>query len=90
MTTRTRFGVALALLGAVARAQAQDPPKAFAIMGGTILTMGPQGTIEKGTILVKDGKITAVGKEVDLPSGLPVINATLFWKSIVVLPVLGP
>jgi imidazolonepropionase-like amidohydrolase len=48
----------------------------FAIMGATILTAGPQGTIEKGTILVKDGKIAAVGATVDLPSGLPVINAT--------------
>ena len=42
----------------------------------TILTAGPQGTIEKGTILVKDGKIADVGADVELPSGLPVINAT--------------
>jgi imidazolonepropionase-like amidohydrolase len=48
----------------------------FAIMGATILTAGPQGTIEKGTILVKDGKIAAIGDKVELPSGLPVINAT--------------
>jgi imidazolonepropionase-like amidohydrolase len=48
----------------------------FAIMGATILTAGPQGTIEKGTILVKDGKIAAIGASVDLPSGLPVVNAT--------------
>ena len=54
------------------------PPRdaSFAIMGATILTAGPQGTIEKGTILVKDGKITDIGDKVDLPSGLPVINAT--------------
>jgi imidazolonepropionase-like amidohydrolase len=48
----------------------------FAIMGATLLTAGPQGTIEKGTILVKDGKIAAIGASVDLPSGLPVVNAT--------------
>ena len=48
----------------------------FAIMGATILTAGPQGTIEKGTILVKDGKIAAIGASVELPSGLPVVNAT--------------
>jgi imidazolonepropionase-like amidohydrolase len=48
----------------------------FAIMGATVLTAGPQGTIEKGTILVKDGKIAAIGASVELPSGLPVINAT--------------
>jgi imidazolonepropionase-like amidohydrolase len=54
------------------------PPRdaAFAIMGATLLTAGPQGTIEQGTILVRDGKIAAVGSTVDLPSGLPVINAT--------------
>jgi imidazolonepropionase-like amidohydrolase len=45
-------------------------------MGATILTAGPQGTIEKGTILVKDGKIAAIGDKVELPSGLPVVNAT--------------
>jgi imidazolonepropionase-like amidohydrolase len=54
------------------------PPRdaSFAIMGATILTAGPQGTIEKGTVLVKDGKIAAIGATVELPSGLPVINAT--------------
>jgi imidazolonepropionase-like amidohydrolase len=75
MSPRVCFGLVLALLCAPA-ARAQDPPKAFAIMGGTVITMGPQGTIENGTILVRDGKIAAVGKQVDVPSGLPVINAT--------------
>lgn len=53
---------------------ARDP--SFAIMGATLMTAGPQGTIEKGTILVKDGKIAAIGANVELPSGLPVINAS--------------
>jgi imidazolonepropionase-like amidohydrolase len=75
MTARAAAVLALLAAGAVPAA-AQDPPRSFAIMGGTILTMGPQGTIEKGTILVRDGKIAAVGKQVDVPSGLPVINAT--------------
>jgi imidazolonepropionase-like amidohydrolase len=48
----------------------------YAIMGATLLTAGPLGTIEKGTILVKDGKIAAIGANVELPSGLPVVNAT--------------
>jgi imidazolonepropionase-like amidohydrolase len=48
----------------------------FAIMGATLLTAGPLGRIEKGTILVKDGKIAAIGADVELPSGLPVVNAT--------------
>jgi imidazolonepropionase-like amidohydrolase len=59
----------------------QPPPvpardASFAIMGATLLTAGPLGTIEKGTILVKDGKISAIGADVELPSGLPVVNAT--------------
>jgi imidazolonepropionase-like amidohydrolase len=59
----------------------QPPPvpardASFAIMGATILTAGPLGRIEKGTILVKDGKIAAIGADVELPSGLPVVNAT--------------
>ncbi len=65
---------------APARASLPPTPPArdasFAIMGATILTAGPQGTIEKGTILVKDGKIAAIGDKVELPSGLPVVNAT--------------
>jgi imidazolonepropionase-like amidohydrolase len=49
-----------------------------AIRGGTILTV-TQGTIENGTILISDGKIAAVGKEVTAPSGADVIDATGRW-----------
>ena len=44
-------------------------------MGGTILTVGPQGTIEKGTVLIRDGKIAAVGRDVAPPAGATVIDA---------------
>ena len=74
MTTSARIVLGLALWAPAAAAQ--EPPRTFAIMGGTLFTLGPQGTIEKGTILVKDGKIAAVGAQVDVPSGLPVVNAT--------------
>jgi imidazolonepropionase-like amidohydrolase len=47
-----------------------------AIMGGTILTVGPQGTIEKGTVLIRDGKIAAVGRDLLVPTGATVIDAT--------------
>lgn len=47
-----------------------------AIVGGTLLTVGPQGTIEKGTVLIKDGKITAVGKDLTVPAGATVIDAS--------------
>jgi imidazolonepropionase-like amidohydrolase len=46
-----------------------------AIVGGTVLTAGPQGTIAKGTVLVRGGKIVAVGPDVKVPSGATVIDA---------------
>jgi len=69
----TAVAASVFVLGA--RTEAQPPPRSFAVVGGTILTVGPQGTIERGTILVKDGKIVAVGTE-PAPSGVPVINAS--------------
>ena len=49
--------------------------KTVAIVGGTVLTVGPQGTIENGTVLVRDGKIVAVGRDVAVPDGAVVIDA---------------
>jgi imidazolonepropionase-like amidohydrolase len=51
-------------------------PILVAIVGGTILTVGPRGTIEKGTVLIRDGKIAAVGRDVQVPAGATVIDAT--------------
>jgi imidazolonepropionase-like amidohydrolase len=51
-------------------------PVLVAIMGGTLLTAGPQGTIEKGTVLIRDGKIAAVGRDILVPTGATVIDAT--------------
>jgi imidazolonepropionase-like amidohydrolase len=72
--------VLLAALGAGPALAAPPPPapadKGLAIMGGTILTAGPAGTIEKGTLLIRNGKIAAVGKDVQVAVGVPVIDAT--------------
>ena len=35
------------------------------ITKGKILTMGPQGTVENGQVLIRDGKIAAVGQSLD-------------------------
>jgi imidazolonepropionase-like amidohydrolase len=68
--------VVLALaLPAAARA-AEPAGKTVALVGGTILTVGPQGVVEKGTILIRDGKITAVGKDVTVPAGATTIDAS--------------
>ncbi len=44
------------------------------IRGATILT--PEETIHQGTILIEDGKITAVGADVEIPSGADILDAT--------------
>ncbi len=67
--------VALAVL-ALAAAPAAAPEKTFAIMGATVLTVGPQGTIANGTVLVRGKRILAVGAGIPVPPGTPVINAT--------------
>jgi imidazolonepropionase-like amidohydrolase len=54
---------------------AEEPPTT-AIAGGTLLTVGPQGTIETGTLLIRGGKILALGKDVVVPRGARVIDAT--------------
>ena len=45
------------------------------IKGGTIWT-GMGQVIEGGSILVRDGKIAAIGKDLTPPDGIPVIDAT--------------
>ncbi len=53
------------------------PPAAHlvAITGGTIMTAS-HGTIQRGTVLIRDGRIAAVGENVDVPAGAQVIDAT--------------
>jgi imidazolonepropionase-like amidohydrolase len=47
----------------------------IAIRGGTVLTMGPRGTLTGATVLVQDGRIVAVGPDVIVPGGARVIEA---------------
>ena len=63
--------VALAALGT--RSQAQD---VTAITNAKIMTVGPLGTIDRGTILIAGGKITAVGAGVTVPAGATIIDAS--------------
>jgi imidazolonepropionase-like amidohydrolase len=68
--------LALALAVPLGAAPPAPVEKGIAIMGGTILTAGPAGTIEKGTVLIRGGKIAAIGKDVQVAVGVPVIDAT--------------
>ena len=47
----------------------------IAITNGKVMTI-TQGTIECGTVLVQDGRIVAVGEEVEIPEGAEVYDAT--------------
>jgi imidazolonepropionase-like amidohydrolase len=59
----------LALTALPARAET------VAITGATIHTMGPQGTIQNGTLVIENGKIRAVGATVTLPASVRRIDA---------------
>jgi len=63
--------VVLAALPGALRAQGAS---STVIRNATILTI-THGTIENGSILIRNGKIAAVGKEVDAPTDATVIDA---------------
>jgi len=71
------FGIGLfctALFSPVMWAQAAKSA-AYAIKGGKVYTLaGPP--IEKGTVVVRDGKIVAVGANVEIPADAQIIDAT--------------
>jgi imidazolonepropionase-like amidohydrolase len=58
-----------ALVAGASAVNAQD----LAIRGATILTV-TNGTIENGTVLIRNGKITAIGRDVSIPSGVRVVD----------------
>lgn len=45
------------------------------LRGGTVLTV-TNGVIQDGTVIIKNGKITDVGKDIPIPEGFKVIDAT--------------
>jgi imidazolonepropionase-like amidohydrolase len=57
------------------QAPAQPRPSVIALRGGTLVTV-TGGTIPNGTIVLRDGKIAALGANVTIPSGAEVIDVT--------------
>ncbi|GAA0297083.1 amidohydrolase family protein [Kineococcus aurantiacus] len=53
------------------------PARDVAVVGGTLLRLTPDwvGQREHGTVVVRDGRIAAVG-DVPVPAGIPVLDAT--------------
>ncbi len=79
MSTRHGIVVAALLAGwvgavSVSRAAPPDATPIIVIQNATILTVS-HGTIENGSILIKDGKIAEVGASIKTPAGARVIDA---------------
>ncbi|HSN16809.1 MAG TPA: amidohydrolase family protein [Gammaproteobacteria bacterium] len=70
---RNHLYLALALTGLFVAPALADT---YAITGGTVYTLGAAGKIEHGTVVIKDGKITAVGAGVAIPADAKRIDAT--------------
>ena len=69
--TRAVLGAMGALLGGTAALAAQD----VAIRNATIITIA-NGDITEANIVVRNGKITAVGRNAAIPAGVRVIDGT--------------
>ena len=70
-----RFALSLLIVGALATAALAQQRGEVLIKNATIMTAS-HGTIENGSILIRDGKIVAVGKDVTAGPNAKVIDAT--------------
>ena len=86
MHIKSSIALLLLLSGTGAEAQTRSTPLAaqaqasstIAITGGTVFPVsGPK--IERGTVLIRDGRIVEVGASVAVPAGAQVIDATGKW-----------
>ena len=63
----------LAVLAAAAAAERPQPPPFYAIRGATVVT-GTGETLEQATVLIADGLIEAVGRDLEIPADAWVIE----------------
>lgn len=66
--------------GAAGAARGADAPDTFLIRGATVLTVSGD-PIPNGSVLVRGGKIAAVGAAVEAPSGTPVVDGKGMYLS---------
>ena len=76
---RTIAGLAITFFGGLAphalgAANPPDAPSVILIQNATVLTVS-HGTIEHGSILIKDGKILQVGQSIKAPKDAQIIDA---------------
>jgi imidazolonepropionase-like amidohydrolase len=72
----SRIKVVFTLLACAALSASAMSAETIAITGGRVVTLGPAGTIEGGTVVIQDGRITAVGRDAAVPAGARRIDAT--------------
>ncbi len=70
-----RFPVFAALALALAAAAPPAAAQSFAITNAHLLTPGPVGEVENGTVIVRDGRIVSAGATVAVPVGMRIIDA---------------
>lgn len=63
-------------LGAFGHENPPERPKAILFKNATVWTCGKAGIVENASVLVVNGRIKAVGKNVALPEGATVVDAT--------------
>jgi imidazolonepropionase-like amidohydrolase len=69
------FTLSLIAISFAVAATPPDTPSVILIQNATVLTV-TRGTIEHGSVLIKDGKIAEVGTDLKAPSGAQVIDGT--------------
>jgi len=62
-------------LGAFGRTAPPEQPKHIAFTNATVWTCGAAGILEDASVLVSDGKIAAVGRDIEIPEGAVVVDA---------------
>jgi len=75
LSTLAIYRLAIFLLCSLAVGNPCLAQRTLAIRGATLETVGKGGTIEDGVILIRDGKIEAIGKDVKIPLAAQVIEA---------------
>ena len=73
MTRQLRVFAALALT--LAAVSSPTAAQTFAVINAHLLTAGPVGEVENGTIVVRDGRIVSAGANVAVPAGVQAIDA---------------
>jgi imidazolonepropionase-like amidohydrolase len=78
--TRTSTGSALTVLGMLTLwGAAPAYAETVAITGGKVIISDGSAPIEGGTVIIRDGNIVAAGKDVAVPTGARLIDASGKW-----------